>query len=370
MRRAAWLCALLLFCACVFAHGTSRSYLTLSPASSQSAAMVGDWQAAVADLAVAMPLDANQDGRVVWGEVQAQEAAIDALVQANLAFSDSAGPCALRIAPLMIEWHGEQAYVAAPFTLDCRGSPGTLAVDYRFLERLDSSHRLLARLNEAGGTRTAVVTPGVKRDIGTAHASALAEFARYLREGTHHILIGYDHLAFLFALLLPAVLRRSQQQWLPVRRLPQALLETLKIVSAFTVSHSITLAIAALGWWRPPAQAVEVAIALSVAAAAMLNFRPAWQVRGAWLAFGFGFIHGFGFANALSDLGLSRGEVVAPLLGFNLGVELGQLLVVAAVLPLLFLGRQRPAYVSRWLPGASAAIVVAAVYWTCLRWPV
>ena len=131
----------------------------------------------------------------------------------------------------------------------------------------------------------------------------------------------------------------------------------------------VTVAVSALGWWRPPAAPVEIAIAVSVAAAAVLNMKPLWQVRGAWLAFGFGFIHGFGFANALADLGLARGEVVAPLLGFNLGVELGQLLVVAVVLPVLFALRARPAYVSRWLPAASAAIVVAAVCWTVSRWP-
>lgn len=361
---------MLAWSAAALAHGTSRSYLNLRPVAADSGSqtqLTGDWQAAVADLAVAMPLDADQDGRIVWGEVLAQESAIRVLVQGALAFGDSAGACAMQIAPLMIDWHGEQAYIAAPFTLSCAGAAGTLALDYRFLQQVDGSHRLLARLQEADGVRSVVVAPGVRREIGAAQASAVVEFLRYLREGAYHILIGYDHLAFLFALLLPAVLRRSQRQWQPVPRLRDAAVETLRIVSAFTLSHSITLAVAALGWWRPPAQAVEIAIALSVAAAAMLNFSPSWRVRGAWLAFGFGFIHGFGFANALAELGLARGEVVAPLLGFNLGVELGQIAVVALVLPLLFLGRARPAYVARWLPGASAAIVVAAAYWTLSR---
>ena len=87
------------------------------------------------------------------------------------------------------------------------------------------------------------------------------------------------------------------------------------------------------------------------------------------LAFGFGFIHGFGFANALADLGLGRGDIVVPLLGFNLGVELGQLAVVVAVLPLLFVLRAQRSYATYWLPGASAAIAVVGIYWAVVRWP-
>ncbi len=349
-------------------HGTSRSYLTVEEPDPAGRRHV-QWEVAIVDLAVAMPLDLNNDQRIVWGEVEAQETAIRTFVRANLHFSDLRGTCTSDISPLMIDWHGEQSYVVIPLTLACRGDPGALAVDYRFLADIDSSHRMLVRLNERGETRVVVVTPGMAREIGAAHASRLAEFFRYLAEGAHHIWIGYDHLAFLLALLLPAVLRKSPGHWQPVSRFRDATLETLKIVSAFTVSHSITLALAALGFLRPPSQAIEVAIALSVASAAALNLFPRWTVSGAWLAFGFGFVHGFGFANALADLGLHRGDVIIPLLGFNLGVEVGQLGVVAVTLPLLFVWRVRPAYVTRWLPAASSVIIVLALYWAAVRWP-
>jgi hypothetical protein len=350
------------------AHGTSRSYLSVDPAGTDGQRSAR-WEVALLDLAVVLPLDADGDHRIVWGEVLAQEAVIQSMVRADLKVSDSAGNCATELAPLMIDWHGEQAYVVAPLRLGCRGDAGTLAVDYSFLQGIDSSHRMLVRMNDASGVRTLVATPGERREIGAAHASASAEFVRYLKEGAYHIWIGYDHLAFLFALLLPAVLRRSRQGWQPVEQLRDAAMETLKIVSAFTLSHSITLGLSALGWVRPPAPAIEVAIALSVAAAAALNLLPGLKLRGATLAFGFGFIHGFGFANALADLGLSRGDVVLPLLGFNLGVEIGQLAVVAAVLPLLFWWRVRPFYAARWLPAASVGIVAVALYWTAIRWP-
>jgi len=362
--------ALLLWLAAsaAWAHDTSRSYLTVEPPRADGR-IPAVWEVAVIDLAVAMPLDADNDHRVVWGEVLAQEAAIQSLVRDDLRFYDAGGGCLIDTAPLMLDWHGEQAYIVAPLSLRCPGAPATLALDYRFMRDIDGSHRVLIRMHDGRETRTLVLAPGIAREIGVAHASRWREFLRYLAEGAHHIWIGYDHLAFLFALLLPAVLLRGHDGWLPVRDLKRAALETLKIVSAFTLSHSITLGLAALGILRPPPTLIEVAIALSVATAAALNLVRRWTLPGAWLAFAFGFIHGFGFANALADLGLGKGEIVVPLLGFNLGVECGQLAVVALVLPLLFLWRARPTYAKYWLPAASTAIVLIGLYWTVVRWP-
>ena len=350
------------------AHDTSRSYLNVDP-EQPGGRLTARWEVALIDLAVAMPLDADGDSRVVWGEVLNQETAIQSLVRTTVKFYDSAGACEVQTAPVLVDTHGEQSYIVAPLTLACHGSAGTLGVDYTFMRDIDGSHRLLVRMDDGRRSRTLVVVPGTPHEIGAAHAAPWREFWRYLAEGAHHIWIGYDHLAFLFALLLPAVLLRGRAAWRPVPTLRAAVVETLKIVSAFTVSHSITLGLAALGILRPPPLLIEVAIALSVAAAASLNLLRRWNLPGAWLAFGFGFIHGFGFANALADLGLGRGAIVIPLLGFNLGVEFGQLAVVAVVLPLLFAWRARPAYTRYWLPAASTAIMLVGLYWTVVRWP-
>jgi hypothetical protein len=363
-----WSVLCVLLSAVAGAHDTSRSYLNIDQRESNHR-RTARWEVAIIDLAVAMPLDSDRDSRVTWGEVLAQESAIQAFVSSVVKFYDSSGPCGVGTGPLMVDSHGEQMYVVAPLALSCRGRPGTLGVDYTFLRDIDGSHRLLVRINDGRTARALVVVPGTPREINAAHASKLREFFRYLAEGAHHIWIGYDHLAFLFALLLPAVLLRRQDSWEPVRSLRAAIVETLKIVSAFTISHSITLALAALGLLRPPPMLIEVAIALSVAAAASFNLLRRWNLPGAWLAFGFGFIHGFGFANALADLGLGRGDIIIPLLGFNLGVEFGQLAVVAAVLPVLFALRARPSYTKYWLPTASTAIVLVGLYWTMVRWP-
>jgi hypothetical protein len=357
----------LLLGAAAQAHETSRSYLNVE--AEQSGRIAARWEVAIIDLAVAMPLDANHDSRIVWGEIVAQERAIDALALSHLQFYDSAGPCAAAAQPLMVDSHSESMYLVVPLIIQCGGRPGTLGVNYTFLRDIDGSHRLLVRVADAGSARSLVVVPGIPRAIGAANASAIREFLRYLAEGAHHIWIGYDHLAFLLALLLPAVLLRGPYSWQPVPTMRQAIVETVKIVSAFTVSHSITLALAALGVLRPPPIFIEIAIALSVTTAAAFNLWRRWTPPGAWLAFGFGFIHGFGFANALADLGLARGGIIVPLLGFNLGVEVGQLAVVALVLPMLFIMRARPGYAKYWLPSASSAIVIAGLYWAASRWP-
>jgi hypothetical protein len=183
----------------------------------------------------------------------------------------------------------------------------------------------------------------------------------------HHILIGYDHVAFLLCLLLPVVLRRDGGQWRPAVTLRSTALQATAIVTAFTVAHSITLSLAALGWVVPASRWVEVAIAASVVLAALNNVRPVITQR-LWLAgFGFGLVHGFGFAGALSELGLPAGARVLSLLGFNLGVEAGQLALVLVFLPLLFVVRTKAWYFRGGMQGLSLAIAALATWWLLAR---
>jgi hypothetical protein len=172
---------------------------------------------------------------------------------------------------------------------------------------------------------------------------------------------------FLISLLLPAVLVRRDGHWIPVGTLRSALLGVIAVVTAFTVSHSITLTLAALGVVGLPSRLVESGIALSVLLAALNNVWP--QVtRRAWiLAFAFGLVHGFGFASVLGDLGLPRDALAISLAGFNIGVEIGQLSVVLVVVPLIFVLRERRLYRPAILVGGSAAIAVVAAGWFVQR---
>src|SRR5262249_29876851 len=148
---------------------------------------------------------------------------------------------------------------------------------------------------------------------------------------------GFDHVLFLLALLLPASLVRARDEWLPRAGLRTTGSEVLKVVTAFTVAHSLTLALSFFGVVRLPAAWVEVAIAASVFAAAWNNVRPFLPGRAWALAVGFGLIHGFGFAGVLQNLSMPRQARGIALAAFNAGVEVGQLLIVAVALPLLYL---------------------------------
>ncbi|MFP2927231.1 HupE/UreJ family protein [Pyxidicoccus sp. 3LG] len=183
-----------------------------------------------------------------------------------------------------------------------------------------------------------------------------------------HIFAGLDHLLFLFALLLPSVLRREADgRWVAVTAFGPALRDVVKVVSAFTVAHSLTLSAATLGWVSLPSAFVESAIAVSVIGAALNNVFP--LVRGTrWVAaFALGLLHGFGFASTLVDLGLPAGSLAVTLLGFNVGVELGQLACVAVFLPLAFVLRGSVLYRRALLVGGSAAIAVVACAWLAER---
>ena len=193
------------------------------------------------------------------------------------------------------------------------------------------------------------------------------QLADYLREGIWHIWIGFDHILFLLTLLLPAVLARRDRRWLPVEGATTAFLQVARIVTAFTVAHSITLSLAALDVVALPSRLVESAIAASVIVAALNNVFPV-VTRRLWLvAFGFGLLHGFGFASVLSDLGLPGSALLISLFGFNLGVELGQLAIVAAFLPLAFLLRGAWFYARIALPAGSLAVAALASLWLAER---
>jgi len=190
--------------------------------------------------------------------------------------------------------------------------------------------------------------------------------SRLFQLGMHHIAEGTDHLLFLLALLLPAPLIVSGSRWEPPTGVRRSLLHALAIVTAFTVGHSITLTLAAVGGWTLPARPVEVLIALSILVSAVHALRPIFPGKEAVVAALFGLVHGLAFAATLDRLGLGLWPRVAGTLSFNLGIEAMQLLVIAAVLPSLWLMSRTPVYRVVRIGGALIA-GVAALSWTAER---
>lgn len=177
--------------------------------------------------------------------------------------------------------------------------------------------------------------------------------------GADHIFIGTDHILFVLVLLLPAVMLFSLSSgWQPVPSFGAALWRVLKIATAFTLAHSITLTLGGLEIIELPSKLVETIIAISIIAAAFHNLKPIFANREALIAFAFGIFHGFGFAGLLSDLGVGRGQRLLSLFGFNLGVEIGQAFIILLLFPALFLLRR-----TRYYPGflRLGSIVLAGV---------
>jgi hypothetical protein len=190
---------------------------------------------------------------------------------------------------------------------------------------------------------------------------------QYLREGIWHIWLGFDHGLFLLALLLPAVLVRVDRRWQAVEDCSSAVREVVAIVTAFTVAHSLTLSLAALGIIHLPSRLVESAIAASVILAGIANLYPEIARRRWLVAFVFGLIHGFGFAGVLSDLGLPQGSLLLSLVSFNIGVEIGQLAIVAVFLPLAYGLRRGSYYQVIIVRAGSIAVIMLALLWLVER---
>lgn len=363
LRRAAWLIlAGLLASLPVLAHTLSVSHVDIVVPADGSAPQI-ELDLAIRDLALSLPLDTNSDERVTWDELLAIEEPLYAMVESGLIVSSGTTPCTLEPKLLATRQYDDGAYATVVMHANCP-SFNDLKLNYGLLFDVDPQHRALVTFHNGGKDGTAIASMNAREiGIGSGPATRSNPFVQFLREGIHHILIGYDHLAFLLSLLLPAALLWRDRKWQPSPGLRHSLGHVLGIVTAFTVAHSITLSLAALGMVTPVSRWVEAAIAASVLLAALNNVWPV-VTRRIWLVgFCFGLVHGFGFAGALSELGLPAGARLASLVGFNLGVEIGQVTVVALVLPVLLLVRRKAWYARIAMPLLSLAIAALAAWW-------
>ena len=409
--QAGWLLALALACGPALAHKGSDAYLdvrqTPAPAGAGS---VSDFRFALAvalrDLDLIVPVDANADARVSWGEVRAVTPQVLAALNtlANLEVLGGAPPGAASGAPpaCRLDWQADGlerrsdgVYFRAVAQARCPAG-GALNLDYRLLKNEDSTHRLLVAGQLGGKDFLSTVSPqqgrlplspGADRQAGAGAAAQAAPSNRlsalrdYFSLGMHHLLEGYDHLAFLLALVLP--LQLSLRRWpqaaftnaraagaaavqaggayAPAGR--GAWLALLRTVTAFTIGHSITLLLATFGWTQASPVWVEPVIALSIAVTALLNLRPVAWIRTDVLALLFGMVHGFGFAGLLREAAAPGGLLPWALAGFNLGVEAGQLTAVLGWVLLSQAVADRPWYHRVVVRGGSALLIVLAAWW-------
>jgi hypothetical protein len=348
-----------------WAHKPSDSYLTLSV---EGNSVQGQWDIALRDLDFAIGLDANGDAAITWGEVRAKLAEIDSYAMARLALSNAGATCPAKVMDHLIDDHTDGAYAVLRFRAECPGALESLQARYSLFFDIDPQHKGLLRLEYQGSSSTAVFSPDkASQQFALSKPSRMGQFLDYGREGVWHIWIGFDHILFLLSLLLPAVVFRKEEAWQAVGAFRSAILSVLKIVTAFTIAHSITLSLATLGIISLPSRLVESTIAASVVIAALNNVFPLFRERRWAMAFAFGLIHGFGFASVLTDLGLPKDTLILALVGFNLGVEAGQLAIVAVFLPIAFFIRRTLFYRRVVLIGGSLLIAAIALVWLIER---
>ena len=347
------------------AHKPSDSYLTLRTQEKQpDGQLQGQWDIALRDLDYAIGLDGNLDGNVDWGEVKAKHDEIVVYAFSHLKIAADGKPCPTKVNDHKIENHSDGSYTVMYFTADCPNVPEFLEVKYSLFFDLDQQHKGLLNLQSDGQARSAIFSVSEQEQkFQLTKPSKWKQFIDYLIEGIGHIWIGIDHILFLLSLLLPAVLVWAGEAWRGASSFKNAFWEVLKVVTAFTVAHSITLSLAALSIVNIPTWIAESAIAASVVIAALNNVFPIVHGKRWLVAFLFGLIHGFGFANVLAELGLPQSTLLLALVGFNLGVEVGQIAIVAVFLPLAFMLRDTVFYRRGVLVVGSLLIACIAAAW-------
>ncbi len=342
------------------AHAGGASYLRLE-SSGRSPDLVGHWDIAVADLQLPLELDADGDGRLSTGEIGARRAAIVQFATSRLGIRRGEDDCRLSVGAIRSRLRESQAYASLDLAGVCR-QDGPVAVTSGLFFG-SAAYSTLVELRTPNGRFDTALSMGSASWTELPAPSVLKTLRRFLHEGVWHVLIGYDHVAFLLLLLLPCVLNGTRSGWTAAESGRAAILDLLKIVTAFTVAHSLTLGLAAAGAVRFSAQLVEVTIAGSIVLAGLLNLYPAasrWRLR---LAFGFGLVHGFGFANALQQIATDGSRLAPMLAGFNLGVELAQLMIAGLTLPLVWLLSRWPIYSRRFMPALSLGTALTGAIW-------
>lgn len=362
-----------------YAHKPSDSYLALSVQKNINHNMAtGQWDIALRDFDYAIGLDANANSEITWQEVLNKQKEIYAYALARLIIKNNQAACSLSPKQLLIDHHTDGAYAVIKFSVYCKKEINVLNLNYTLFSDLDSSHRGLLKLDYATAdktglnaknyTKTAIFGPDNPTQLFALSApNRFNEFKEYVLEGIWHIWIGFDHILFLISLLLPAVLVYSSKTWQPAQQFKTTFIDVLKVVTAFTIAHSITLTLATLQVIELPSRWVEAAIAASVILAALNNIFP-YLLKRRWLAaFVFGLIHGFGFAAVLADLGLQQGALMVALVGFNVGVEVGQIAIVSLFIPTAYALRQTWFYKHIIFYGGSIIIVIIASLWFAER---
>src|SRR5262245_25755114 len=338
------------------AHDPGLSSLTIRPRTNGFEATL---TLAVRDAEQLVDLDENHDGTLTEVEFRRSQGRLEAVVSSGVIIAADSKVCEAQFIRSDLDQKNN-----VEVHLHFGGNTfSSLDVQSKIITSLPFGHRqylevqnlrgktIFGRLLSAAADRATLQMP----DTNTSNAREIVRsFTNFLSLGVKHILTGYDHLLFLFGLLVVA----------------RGFVSSLGIITSFTIAHSIILAVATLHLVQIPSRIVEPLIAASIVFVGIENLlRGDLPNARRMVAFGFGLIHGFGFASALREAGIGSGTggIVLPLFSFNLGVELGQIMVAALVLPIIWKLRENPMFIARWAPACSAAVVLLGSFWFVQR---
>ena len=364
------------------AHQMSTAYLTLSQATDNNAqTLQGQLQVRWFDLELVIGLDANADGELSWAEVDARTTEIKQFAFEHISISkltnnaeqNNKQLCKLTVADdIQTDMHFDEGYLVLSFVSDCVLPDSTeqeyaIVVNYSAIFEQDADHKLLVNADLFNQHFSGVIDAKNHRfTIEPENNPQLKVIRTYIYQGILHIFKGTDHILFLCALLLTCVLQRRDKHWHANTDVRKVLKHTAWIITAFTLAHSMTLTATAMDLIMPSSHWVEFGIALSVMLTALNNIWPL-VLRLGWITFSFGLLHGMGFAGVLGELGIAKQQKLLSVLSFNLGVEVGQLMILAVVMPLLLFAAKRRWYQRYGVQTASAIIAIVALQWCIER---
>ena len=353
------------------AHSYNESYIYFDVSETR---LSGQLQVTMTDLAQVMAQDASVETPMSKEAFEAQKIEIFEYFEARMKlFREGA---ALPVSFDKVEFLGTEIDTFAIMhfnVLDGVEVPHTIEMSYDALfSDIDPTHRGFALIgsNTRNGMEenesyiSLIFAPGdgVKTlFLNDERPEAVAK--TFLVHGVWHIWLGFDHVLFLIALLISSVMVINAARWEPSASLGASLRNTVKIVTVFTLAHTVTLTLATFEIVTLPVVFVEAVIAISIAVVALGNLFPKVHTTSWKVVFIFGLFHGFGFANVLAPLGLDPARKALGLLAFNIGVELGQLAIVLVVFPIFFLLRRLPAYRIGAMQVCSAALIAIALFW-------
>lgn len=344
----------------ILAHQSSNSYLTLDV---KMNSIDAKWDIDLKDLEFKVGVDSDFDNQITWAELKNRETPIVAYAFSQLNMQQQNANCQQHDIRLMYDQYQDTSYAVLKFKISCPDEIDVITLSYNLFFDIDNNHRGFVRLLNNNANNLAVFSPENNLQTLKIKSAFSAVFSSFSKEGMWHIWNGFDHLLFLICLLLPSVLVYKDARWIVKNNAMTIVWDIMKIVTAFTVAHSITLTLSVLKIVTLPVHLVEAMIAISVLIVALNNLYPRFNEKRWMLAFSFGLIHGFGLANVLNEFELSSTNLGMTLISFNIGVEIGQLAIVCMLFPVIYLMRQWRIYSNGFLQTGSLLTMVLAMIW-------